>query len=50
MVQIKNHSFVLLQFGEIRNFSGQAEQAGKLTYMILYFHTKLQQCMFLILH
>ena len=38
------------EFSEIPNISRQTEQAGKLTYMILYFHIKLQQCMFLILH
>ena len=39
-----------VEFREIPNFSRQAEQACKLTYMILYFHTKIQQCVFLILH
>ena len=31
-----------LEFGEIPNFSRQAKQAGKLTYLILYFHIKIQ--------
>ena len=34
---------LLMKFGEIPNFSRQAEQADKLTYMILYFHIKIQQ-------
>ena len=38
--------FMTIEFGEIPNFSRQAEQAGKLTYMILYFHIKIQQCDF----
>ena len=34
------------EFGEILNFSRMAEQAGKLTYMMLYFHIKIQQRVF----
>ena len=41
---------VPLEFGEIPNFGRQAEQAAKLTYMTLYFHIKIQQCVFSILH
>ena len=37
------HTF---EFDEIPNFS---RQAGKLTYMILCFHIKIQQCVFSIL-
>ena len=39
-----------IDFGEIPNFSRLAEQAGKLTYMILYVRMKIQQYVFLILH
>ena len=35
-----------IEFGEIPNFSRQAEQPGKLTYMILYFHIEIQQFVF----
>ena len=42
--------FRTLEFGEIPNFCRQAEQAGKLTHIKLYFHIKIQQCVFLILH
>ena len=38
------------EFGGIANFIRQAEQSGKPTYKILYFHIKIQQCVFSILH
>ena len=38
-----------VDFGEISNISRLTEQAGKLRYMILYFHIKIQQCVFSIL-
>ena len=40
----------VIEFGEIRNFNRLTEQAGKLRYMIWYFHIKIQQWMFSIFH
>ena len=39
-----------IEFGEIPNFSRQAEQADKLTCMIENFHIKIQQFVLSILH